>query len=127
MKNNLQCYETTHFLSSKLSLTDKEIQMLYHYQQKVCEKLDWIETNPEKLNQLLSPFLQTNLVNSADLMQILKKIIQSYYLIRSQINYTLSDEFIIYQLSQEYQHSFGLDLTHLASRTMKRIKEYNHE
>lgn len=118
--NELQEIQQT-LLSYGISLRPHDISQLIQYQTKICDQLDWVETDSMKLQQIIQPFLQTNLIHTADILIVLKKIIQSYYIIRSKGNDSLSDERICQRLSQEYQKYEGLNLETLAKRTMQRI------
>lgn len=70
---------------SKKKFTKEEKSILLNHLIKVCNKLKWIETDPERFCFILDPFMDFS-------FSYFKIIIQMYYEIRSQISHTTSDK-----------------------------------
>lgn len=77
-------------------LRKKEKMILTNHLIKVCRNLHWIETDPEKVVFITEPFL------SYSTLSHLKHIITMFYIIRSKMSITTSDERIRNML-YEYQ------------------------
>lgn len=78
------------------TLSKKEKIILTNHLIKVCRELHWIETDPDKVIFITKPFL------SCSSLTHLKNIISMFYIIRSKISITKSDEHIR-NLLYEYQ------------------------
>lgn len=78
------------------TLSKREKIILTEHLMKVCRNLHWIETDPEKVVFITEPFL------SYSTLSHLKNIITMFYVIRSKMNITTSDERIRNML-YEYQ------------------------
>ena len=78
------------------TLSQKEKMILTEHLIKVCRSLHWIETDPDKVIIITEPFL------SYPSLTHLKNIISMFYIIRSKMNSTTSDEHIRNML-YEYQ------------------------
>ena len=77
-------------------LSKKEKMILAEHLIKVCRNLHWIETDPDKVIFITEPFL------SYSSLTHLKNIITMFYIIRSKMSITTSDERIKNML-YEYQ------------------------
>lgn len=78
------------------TLSKKEKMILTEHLIKVCRNLHWIETDPEKVVFITEPFF------SYSTLSHLKHIITMFYIIRSKMSITTSDERIKNML-YEYQ------------------------
>ena len=78
------------------TLSKKEKMILTEHLIKVCRNLHWIETDPDKVIFITEPFL------SYSTLSHLKHIITMFYIIRSKMSITTSDERIKNML-YEYQ------------------------
>ena len=78
------------------TLNKKEKTILTNHLIKVCRDLHWIETDSDKVIFITQPFL------SYSSLTHLKNIISMFYIIRSKMNSTTSDEHIRNML-YEYQ------------------------
>ena len=68
------------------TVSKKEKMILTNHLIKVCRKLYWIETDPEKVVFITEPFF------SYSTLSHLKHIITMFYIIRSKMSITTSDE-----------------------------------
>lgn len=78
------------------TLSKREKIILTEHLMKVCRNLHWIETDSEKVVFITEPFL------SYSTLSHLKHIITMFYIIRSKMSMTTSDEHIRNML-YEYQ------------------------
>lgn len=112
--NAIELYQTT--------LTQKEIAYYYHYQQKVLQVLDWIETNPEWLLEIMHRFLRTGYVHPQNQKQVLKTAIRVYYGLRANLSYQISDEELLNQILACYKGLFGMSIETLGDRVSEYFK-----
>ncbi|MDM8292616.1 DUF6323 family protein [Faecalicoccus pleomorphus] len=112
--NAIELYQTT--------LTQKEMAYYYHYQQKVLQVLDWIETNPEWLLEILHRFLRTGYVYPQNQKQVLKTAIRVYYASRAHLSYQISDEELLNQILACYKGLSGMGIETLQDRVSEYFK-----
>lgn len=110
-------YTSDHALITKQhSLTKEQMTLLLHYQTKICQKLEWVETDPDKLIQISELFLKSGYVHENNDLVILKKVIWIYYHIRSLLQPTISDGTIIETIYQQYIFLSGMGIETLYQR-----------
>lgn len=108
---------TDDFLSMGIPITEKEILELFDYQQALCDKLDWMELHPKKMQYIIQPFLYSKYLPYDKYMYVLKTVIHSYYHLRESLDYHTSDEKIIDTLFQIYYDHAGLYIDTLFTST----------
>lgn len=108
-------------LAAGLQLSDRDLLLLARWQKRICEKNDWIETDPGKLNQILQPVLLSGYLYEGEHIPILKRMIQNYYQLRISFDIYTSDDRICKVLGNEFVHMKGLRLDLLFKRCTDRL------
>ena len=69
------------FLTVGIKLTAEELFHLLEYQYRICQKLNWVETDNKKFEKIVLPFLHSGFIHTGNYMIVLKSIIYIYYTI----------------------------------------------
>lgn len=110
-----------YFLRAGIQLSDKDYFKLLKHQSFILQQLQLVELDSAKLLQIISPFLSSSYMHEGNYMNICKKVISSYYAIRSKLDWHSDDKDIIICLCEEYVKSYGEDTEMLSERTMKKL------
>ena len=79
------------FLAIKVTLSLEDYQNLLTYQRQVCKQLEWVELDPSKLRKIIIPIIESGYLHAQNYIDTLRMIIRSYYMVRSQNDWRLSD------------------------------------
>lgn len=79
------------FLAIKVTLSLEDYQNLLTYQTQVCKQLEWVELDPSKLRKIIIPIIESGYLHDQNYIDTLRMIIRSYYMVRSQNDWRLSD------------------------------------
>lgn len=79
------------FLAIKVTLSLEDYQNLLTYQRQVCKQLEWVELDPSKLRIIIIPIIESGYLHAQNYIDTLRMIIRSYYMVRSQNDWRLSD------------------------------------
>lgn len=79
------------FLAIKVTLSLEDYQNLLTYQTQVCKQLEWVELDPSKLRKIIIPIIESGYLHHQNYIDTLRMIIRSYYMVRSQNDWRLSD------------------------------------
>ena len=63
------------FLTVGIKLTAEELFHLLEYQYRICQKLNWVETDNKKFEKIVLPFLHSGFIHTENYMIVLKNII----------------------------------------------------
>ncbi len=111
------------FLSHKWNITNEEIARLITYQNRVLEKLEWIETDTNQLLHIIEPFLSSFYLNENNYLPIIKKVISCFYLLRQSFDYHSSDNDIIETMVCIFHEQHGQCIDALFTSAKTRLKE----
>lgn len=117
--NQMQLFEQSQneaIITKQHSLNERKVQQLLHYQAMVCKQMEWVETDPDKVFQIVLPILKSGYVHEQNDLQILKKVILIYYHVRSSLSDATSDQTIITGIVQQYALLSGMGIETLAQR-----------
>ncbi|MFQ9922919.1 MAG: DUF6323 family protein [Beduini sp.] len=80
------------FLVIKVTLSLEDYQNLVTYQRQVCKQLEWVELDPAKMRKMIIPIIESGYLHDQNYIDTLRMIIRSYYMVRSQNDWRLSDD-----------------------------------
>ena len=80
------------FLAIKVTLSLEDYQNLLTYQGQVCKQLEWVELDPAKMREIIIPIIESGYRHDQNYIDTLRMIIRSYYMVRSQNDWRLSDD-----------------------------------
>lgn len=100
-----------YFVCENVAFSKQEQKEILKYLKAVLQKLDWVETDPLKLDFLLDPFFKSCFVYPQNKMIVSKKVIVLFYVLRKRLN--VSDTEIIDSIYFCFERNNGLFIEHL--------------
>ena len=100
-----------YFICQNLSFSKQEQKEIWEYFKSVLHELDWVETDPLKVEYLLNPFLNSSYVHNENKMTVSKKVILLFYVLRTRLD--AYDEEIRNSILNCFERNHGLFMEYL--------------
>ncbi|TQQ84804.1 hypothetical protein EXD82_05215 [Peptacetobacter hominis] len=79
------------FAVNNVYVSEKEVYALFEEMVKILNELDWVETDVERINNIIKLYFEVAYLFGNNFIHIMKKIIYLYYRIRKEFDYSVSD------------------------------------
>lgn len=103
--------KNTYFICENITFSKQEQKEILKYLKGVLHELNWVETDPLKVEYLLNPFFNSSYVHNENKMIVSKKVIALFYVLRTRLD--VCDEEIRDSILSCFVRNHGLFIEHL--------------